>query len=78
MSTLPPGCSLGTPHAYHGMVEETILSRLTVVMGTFASCMITRLATSLEGAHDQRPLSPGAPVGCNGDAQPHGRGVRLR
>eukprot|EP00964_Phaeocystis_antarctica_P035984 scaffold20580_cov78-Phaeocystis_antarctica.AAC.2 len=47
-------------------------------MGTFASCMITRLATSLEGAHDQRPLSPGAPVGCNGDAQPHGRGVRLR
>ena len=50
-------------------VLETILSWLTVVMGTFASCMITRLATSFEGAHAQRPLSPSAPVGCNGDAQ---------
>ena len=34
----------------------------TVAMVTLASCMITRLATSFEGAHAQRPRSPGAPV----------------
>ena len=33
--------------------------------------MMMRLAISLEGAQDQRPHSPSAPVGCNeGDAQP--------
>ena len=34
----------------------------TVDMATLASCIITRLATSFEGAHAQRPRSPGAPV----------------